>query len=105
MDGSGTMKTRFWLRRGLALGRIGFGLGLVAAASLGVQTGGLAASSPGYSLANVGPYGGEPPIASDSVAPLYDTTPSGGTRTHTPTDRGKTVTPLTTADPNRRDDC
>src|SRR5207248_1503105 len=26
MDGSGTMKTRFWLGRGLALGRIGFGL-------------------------------------------------------------------------------
>jgi hypothetical protein len=99
------MKTRFWLRRGLALVRIGFGLSLVAAASLGVQTGGLAANSPGYSLANVGPYGGEPSIVSDSVGQLYDTTPSGGTLTYTSTDRGKTWRPLTTADPNSGDDC
>src|SRR5213080_3526778 len=105
MDGSGTMETRFWLGRGLALVRIGFGLGLVAAASLGVQTGGLAASSPGYSLANVGPYGGEPSIVSDSVGQLYDTTPSGGTLTYTSTDRGKTWRPVTTADPNSGDDC
>src|SRR5256886_3927239 len=105
MDGSGTMETRFWLRRGLALVRIGFGLGLVAAASLGVQTGGLAASSPGYSLASVGPYGGEPSIVSDSVGQLYDTTPSGGTLTYTSTDRGKTWRPVTTADPNSGDDC
>src|SRR6266436_550018 len=104
MDGSGTMKTRFWLRRGLALVRIGFGLGLVAAASLGVQTG-WAASSPGYSLANVGPYGGEPSIVSDSVGQLYDTTPSGGTLTYTSTDRGKTWKAVTTADPNSGDDC
>src|SRR5438874_439959 len=105
MDGSGTMETRFWLGRGLALVRIGFGLGLVAAASLGVQTGGLAASSPGYSLANVGPYGGEPSIVSDSVGQLYDTTPSGGTLTYTSTDKGKTWRPVTTADPNSGDDC
>src|SRR5437870_3311711 len=104
MDGSGTMKTRFWLRRGLALVRIGFGLGLVAAASLGVQTG-WAASSPGYSLANVGPYGGEPSIVADSLGQLYDTTPSGGTLTYTSTDRGKTWRPVTTADPNSGDDC
>src|SRR5947207_11802715 len=105
MDGSGTMKTRFWLRRGLALVRIGFGLGLVAAASLGAQTGGLAASSPGYSLANVGPYGGEPSIVSDSVGQLFDTTPSGGTLTYTSTDRGKTWRPVTTADPSSGDAC
>src|SRR2546421_12954806 len=104
MDGSGRMKTRFWLRRGLAFGRIGFGLGLVAAASLGVQTGGLAASSPGYSLANVGPYGGEPSIASDSVGQLYDTTPNGGTPTHTSTDRGKNLGTVTNRDPHRRGD-
>src|SRR5439155_17101291 len=104
MDGSGTMKTRFWLRRGLALVRIGFGLGLVASASLGMQAG-LAASSPGYSVANVGPYGGEPSIVSDSLGQLYDTTPSGGTLTYTSTDRGKTWRPVTTADPNSGDDC
>jgi hypothetical protein len=99
------MKTRFWLRRGVALVRIGFGLGLVAAASLGVQTGGLAANSPGYSLANVGPYGGEPSIVSDSLGQLYDTTPSGGTLTYTSTNKGKTWRPVTTADPNSGDDC
>src|SRR2546430_16717138 len=88
MDGSGTMKTRFWLRRGLALGRIGFGLGLVAAASLGVQTGGLAASSPGYSLANVGPYGGGTSIAPDSGGPPFVTTPNGGKPPHTSPQRG-----------------
>src|SRR5437870_7586756 len=104
MDGSGTMKTRFWLRRGLALVRIGFGLGLVAAASLGVQTG-WAASSPGYSPANVGPYGGEPSIVADSLGQLYDTTPSGGTLTYTSTDRGKTWRAVTTADQNSGDDC
>src|SRR5438067_3304505 len=104
MDGSGTMKTRFWLRRGLALVRIGFGLGLVASASLGMQTG-FAASSPGYSLADVGPYGGEPSIVSDSVGQLFDTTPSGGTLTYTSTDRGKTWRPVTTADANSGDDC
>src|SRR5207247_9160451 len=89
MDGSGTMNTRFWLRRGLALVRIGFGLGLVAAASLGVQTGGLAASSPGYSLANVGPYGGEPSIVLDSGGALYVTTPSGGPLPYPSTARGQ----------------
>src|SRR5438874_5442909 len=99
MDGSGTMETRFWLGRGLALVRIGFGLGFVAAASLGVQTGGLAASSPGYSLANVGPYGGEPSIVSDSVWQLYDTTPRGGTLTYTSTDRGKPWGTVTAPDP------
>src|SRR5204863_1339651 len=62
-------------------------------------------SSPGYSLANVGPYGGEPSIVSDSVGQLYDTTPSGGTLTYTSTDRGKTWRPVTTADPNSGDDC
>src|SRR5437660_2019274 len=104
MDGSGTMKTRFWLRRGVALVRIVFGLGLVASASLGMQTG-WAASSPGYSLANVGPYGGEPSIVADSLGQLYDTTPSGGTLTYTSTDRGKTWRAVTTADPNSGDDC
>src|SRR5438876_12006814 len=99
MDGSGTMKTRFWLRRGLALVRIGFGLGLVAAASLGVQTG-WAPSSPGYSLAHVGPYAGEPSIVSDSVGQPYDTTPSGRMLTYTSTDRDKTGRTLTTASPN-----
>src|SRR5256885_12078394 len=98
MDGSGTMKTRFWLRRGLALVRIGFGLGLVAAASLGVQTG-WAASSPGYSLANVGPYGGGPSSLSDSGRQPFYQTPSGGMVTYNPPRRGKTRRAATTPDP------
>src|SRR2546429_9178553 len=99
MDGSGTMKTRFWLRRGLALVRIGFGLGLVASASLGMQTG-LAASSPGYSVANVGPYGGGTPHWSGTRGRRCYTTPSGGARSHTSPATGKSRRTVTTADPH-----
>src|SRR5437867_4263477 len=62
-------------------------------------------STPGYQLANVGPYGGEPSIVSDSNGNLYDATPSGGTLTYRSTDRGKTWTQTTTADPSSGDDC
>src|SRR5258706_5398472 len=64
-----------------------------------------AASPPGYRLANVGPYGGEPSIVSDSAGRLYDTTPSGGTLTYTSTNKGTSWTKVTTADPNSGDDC
>jgi hypothetical protein len=64
-----------------------------------------ATPTPGYSLANVGAYGGEPSIASDSVGVLYDTTPSGGTVLYRSTDAGKTWSQGTTADPASGDDC
>src|SRR5256885_2814475 len=98
MDGSGTMKTRFWLRRGLALVRIGFGLGLVAAASLGVQTG-WAASSPGYSLANVGPYGGGTPLLSGHGRQAFLNTPRGGKPPPPPTPPGENRGARSTAGP------
>jgi hypothetical protein len=61
--------------------------------------------APGYQLANVGPYGGEPSIVSDPAGNLYDTTPSGGTLTYRSGDRGKTWQQVATADPNSGDDC
>jgi len=64
-----------------------------------------AATSPGYKVANVGAYGGEPSIVSDSNGQLYDTTPSGGTITYTSTNKGTSWSQVTTADPNSGDDC
>jgi hypothetical protein len=64
-----------------------------------------AAQSPAYSLANVGAYGGEPSIVSDTSGRLYATTPEGGTVTYTSADRGATWAKVTTADPSSGDDC
>jgi hypothetical protein len=82
----------------------------VAAASLLVSAlvGGVIArapSAPGYQVANVGAYGGEPSIVSDTKGNLYDTTPSGGTITYRSSDRGRSWQQVTTADPNSGDDC
>jgi len=63
------------------------------------------ASAPGYQLADVGAYGGEPSIVSDSSGHLYDTTPSGGTLTYLSADRGRDWRQVTTADPSSGDDC
>src|SRR2546430_2931202 len=104
MDGSGTMKTRFWLRRGLALARIGFGLGLVASASLGMQTG-LAASSPGYSVANVGPYGGGPPVLSGSPRAVFETPPGGGKVPYTSAAQGQGPGAVTDPGPKHAGGC
>jgi len=83
---------------------------VVAATTLlvGVVVGGVSArtpSSPAYEVADVGAYGGEPSIVSDTKGVLYDTTPSGGTITYRSTDRGVTWQQVTTADPNSGDDC
>jgi hypothetical protein len=61
--------------------------------------------APGYSVTNVGAYGGEPSIVSDTNGHLYDTTPSGGTITYLSTNRGSTWQQVTTADPASGDDC
>src|SRR3954447_13553270 len=61
--------------------------------------------APSYKLANVGAYGGEPTIASNSKGELYDTTPSGGTLLYKSTNHGSTWTQATTADPSSGDDC
>jgi hypothetical protein len=61
--------------------------------------------TPAYTLANVGAYGGEPTIATNSAGELYDTTPSGGTILYKSLDQGATWTQATTADPSSGDDC
>jgi hypothetical protein len=99
------MKTRVWSGRGLAAARVLGSFILVAGLSLGAQSGSLASSTIGYSLATVGAYGGEPSITSDRLGRLYETTPSGGTITYTSANSGKSWTQVTTADPNSGDDC
>ena len=74
-------------------------------ASLGTPLNVVAATSPTYSIADVGAYGGEPSILSDRLGRLYDTTPSNGTITYTSTDHGASWQKVTTADPNSGDDC
>ena len=78
-------------------------IGLIGAATN--ASGKSAATAPSYKLANVGPFGGEPSIASNSKGELYDTTPSGGTLLYKSTNHGSTWTQATTADPSSGDDC
>src|SRR5579864_1874551 len=99
------MKAGFLNRRGLAVARIAGGFCLVLSAALGTQSGAIASQTPGYSLANVGAYGGEPSIVSDRLGQLYDSTPSGGTITYTSTTLGRTWSQVTTADSVSGDDC
>src|SRR5438105_2703119 len=100
------MMMRVWSGRGLAASRVLSGVGLVIGLSMGAQGSALATSSTiGYSLANVGPYGGEPSITSDRLGRLYDTTPTGGTITYTSTTSGRSWSQVTTADPSSGDDC
>ena len=47
-------------------------------ASLGLSPGAIGAVTPGYAVVDVGTYGGEPSIVSDSAGQLYDTTPREG---------------------------
>jgi hypothetical protein len=77
---------------------------LLATASVGGVTA-RSTSTPAYQVADVGAYGGEPSIVSDSHGNLYDTTPSGGTITYLSTTRGASWQQVATADPNSGDDC
>src|SRR5438093_6638518 len=81
------------------------GVASVVASAVGLSPGATAAVTPGYTVADVGAYGGEPSIVSDSRGQLYDTTPSGGTITYTSTNAGRDWQQVTTADPNSGDDC
>jgi hypothetical protein len=81
------------------------GIACVLGAAIGISPGVVAGSSPGYGLANVGAYGGEPSIVSDSAGVLYDTTPQGGTLTYRSSNLGATWQQVATADPNSGDDC
>ena len=81
------------------------GVASLVASAVGLSPGATAAVTPGYTVADVGAYGGEPSIVSDTRGQLYDTTPSGGTITYTSTNAGATWRQVTTADPNSGDDC
>jgi hypothetical protein len=80
-------------------------VGVTLAVATGPQGAALAAPPPAYTVADVGAFGGEPSIVSDSSGQLYDTTPSGGTITYTSINNGATWRQVTTADPNSGDDC
>src|SRR2546427_8649430 len=83
----------------------GVGLVSLVVAAIGLAPGALAAPSPGYRIADVGAYGGEPSIAADTLGQLYVTTPQGGTITYTSSDLGSNWRQVTTADPSSGDDC
>lgn len=79
-------------------------IGIILVGSVGDATA-RGTTAPGYQVANVGAYGGEPSIVADSKSRLYDTTPQGGTLTYRSTTGGKTWQQVTTADPSSGDDC
>ena len=53
------------------------GAAAMVAAAVGLSPGAVAATAPGYHLANVGPYGGEPSLVSDAAGRLYVATTVG----------------------------
>src|SRR5437868_5355612 len=81
------------------------GIASIVAAAIGLSPGVLGASPPGYTVANVGAYGGEPSLVADNLGQLYISTPSGGTITYRSNNGGASWTQVTTADPNSGDDC
>jgi hypothetical protein len=62
-------------------------------------------AAPAYTVATVGPYGGEPSIVSDSTGRLYESTPQGGTITYTSTNGGASWNHVTDATTRSGDDC
>src|SRR3989442_16027051 len=80
------------------------GVASVALAAIGLSPGVLGASPPGYSIATLDKYGGEPSIVSDTAGRLYDTTPSIGTLTYRSTNHGTSWTQGTTPDDSSGDD-
>jgi hypothetical protein len=81
------------------------GVNGLAASGAVARTSSVGTKAPGYSLADVGPFGGEPSITANTKGELYDTTPSGGTLLYKSTNRGSTWTQTTTADTASGDDC
>jgi hypothetical protein len=84
---------------------IACGVVALAGAALNSPSRALAVSPPGYGLANVGAYGGEPSITSDSNGILYYTSPST-VHVYRSADRGATWTQMAPdPDSNSGDDC
>ena len=82
------------------------GLALVATTLAGTSSGATPnVVQPVWSVADVGPFGGEPSLAADPQGVLYDATPSGGMRTYRSADRGVTWAPTTLPDRSSGDDC
>ncbi|MGH3606444.1 MAG: hypothetical protein ACRDQI_20770 [Pseudonocardiaceae bacterium] len=83
-------------------------LTLVAAGALATTAvlapGAASASSIGFTVHDVGAFGGEPSITSDAHGVLYDTTPSGP-HTYRSTDAGASWTEIQSADNSSGDDC
>ena len=92
---------RMGYSRGLAFAAAAFAI----AATVTAGANGKPTPAPGYKLADVGAFGGEPTIAVNSKGELYDTTPSGGTLLYKSTNHGTSWTQATTADPSSGDDC
>ncbi|HZU76907.1 MAG TPA: hypothetical protein VFA70_09105, partial [Dehalococcoidia bacterium] len=83
------------------LGAAGMAVGM-----LGAPLGASAGSMPSFSLANVGPYGGEPSMTSDHNGYLYVTSPSGPeTFRANPGSNGSSWTPIQSGDTSSGDDC
>src|SRR5207237_8852381 len=79
---------------------LAFAAALIAVAAIGTAGAtGKPAPAPSYKLANVGAYGGEPTIASNSKGELYDTTPSGGALRHKSKNHGPQGTQPPNPDP------
>jgi hypothetical protein len=97
------LKTRALAAAGVAsviAGAVGMAMGPAVA---------VLAAAPAYSVATVGPYGGEPSIVSDSTGRLYETSPQSGnntgTFTYTSTNGGSSWAQVTTAASRSGDDC
>jgi hypothetical protein len=84
---------------------VGFVVLTASSAGLFVGLSSASAAATRFSLADVGPFGGEPSIVSSPQGILYDTTPSGGTLLYRSPDHGKTWFKTTTADPSSGDTC
>ena len=76
-------------------------IGVAVSASPGAS----ASAHPRWSLAKVGPFGGEPSLASDPHGVLYDVTPSGGMIGYRSTDHGKSWKAMAVPDKSSGDDC
>jgi hypothetical protein len=92
-------------KRAFAAAGTGFLISAAAGMAIGAPVAVLGSTPPAYTIANVGTYGGEPSIVSDSTGRLYDTTPQGGTITYTSTNAGVSWTQVATAKGRSGDDC
>ena len=92
-------------RGGVRVGLFLVGIAAMAGGLAGSQSAASASGTIAYTINDVGPFGGEPSIASDANGVLYDTTPSGGGPLYRSTDQGVTWTSLQRGWTGSGDDC